>query len=474
MRSTWLALVFLVGITQAHTVSAAPKLDVVLLLDNSASMLTSDPNNLRLEAVRGFMALLQADDRLAVLAFGDRVKRISDFVAMDAQARLRLEARVLPEMTPSAAYTDLHAPLEQALQLLQGRRAGALPMVVLFTDGRMDMGDAKTDQRLIQELTGDLLPRYRDNGARIYSMAFSDGSDKGLMDSLALNTGGFSHNPKRPEDVWRAFGNLFENIKKPDRLPVKDGRFLVDASVKEFKLLAGGKSASPLLLQSPSGRNTYNLPSERGNPVMTVSNPEPGEWRIANSADDDTVMAESSMDLSSDLPDYVTVGRLPLHFKVWMGDETAQERGPALSRVTLQWWPEQEQLASNSVLLQRLGDRAVFAGQLPPLAAGTYILELNAEGAAVRHSKRLTLRVVPDSATDAAVEAVVPSSMPSPQQSMPNPPVVRRDEAQTAFLGLFRIEDQAAWATLRIVFWSNLVLCAVIGAVLISLRWRQK
>jgi hypothetical protein len=471
VRGVWLAILFLLANVGGMTACANTKLDVVLLLDNSASMLTSDPDNLRLDAVRGFMALLGEDDRLAVFTFGERVKLISDFVLMDAKTRLRLEARVVREMTPSAAYTNLHAPLAQALDQLGGRRPDAVPMAVLFTDGRMDMGDARTDERLTRELVEHVLPRYRAGGARIYGLAFSDGSDRGLLDTLALNTGGFSHIAQRPQDVWRAFGNLFENIKNPDRLPVKGGRFLVDASVKEFKLLSGSHGAGPLVLRSPSGQNTVNPPAERGNPVLTVSSPEAGEWQIADATGDDTVVAESSMDLSSDLPYSITAGRLPHDFKVWIGAETGQESRPALSRVTLQWWPEQEQLKRRSVLLHRLGDRAEFAGQLPPLTVGTYTLELNAEGDAFRRSKRLSLRVVSASTPVPAVATQLPTPRPSPAQPDRRAAAAPRAETHTAFFGLFRIEDQAAWATLRSVFWANLLLCAVVGVYLI---WRRK
>ncbi|WP_045226496.1 VWA domain-containing protein [Methyloterricola oryzae] len=472
MRGVWLAILFLLVNAWGMMACANSKLDVVLLLDNSASMLTSDPDNLRLDAVRGFMALLREDDRLAVFTFGERVKPISDFVLLDAKTRLRLEARVVQEMTPSAAYTNLHAPLAQALDQLAGRRPDAVPMVVLFTDGRMDMGDVRTDERLTRELVEHVLPRYRAGGARIYGLAFSDGSDRGLLDTLALNTGGFSHSAQRPQDVWRAFGNLFENIKKPDRLPVRDGRFLVDASVKEFKLLSGSRGAESLVLRSPSGRSTVNPPAEHGNPVLTVRSPEAGEWQISNAAGDDTVVAESSIDLATDLPDYVAAGRLPRPLKLW-----AEEEGPAgalnLSRMSLHWWPEQDPQARRVVPLQRVGSQGPFTGQMPVLGLGTYSLELDAEGPSFRRSKRISLRVVSDSTPIPAVAAQVPTPRPSLSRPEPSPPVTPREAVQTDFFGLFRIEDQAAWTTLRSIFWTNLVLCVVIGVVLIWRRWRR-
>lgn len=472
MRGSRLAILFLLANAWGVAACAKSKLDVVLLLDNSASMLTSDPDNLRLDAVRGFMALLREDDRLAVFAFGERVKPISDFVPMDAKTRLRLEARVVQEMTPSAAYTNLHAPLAQALDQLGARRPDAVPMAVLFTDGRMDMGDERTDERLTQELVEHVLPRYRAGGARIYGLAFSDGSDRGLLDTLALDTGGFSYSAQRPQDVWRAFGNLFENIKKPDRLPVRDGRFLVDASVKEFKLLSGSHGAEPVVLRSPSGRSTVNPPAERGNPVLRVSSPEAGEWQITNAVGDDTVVAESSIDLATDLPDYIAAGGLPRPLKAW-----AEEEGPAgalnLSRIFLHWWPEQDPQARRTVPLQRAGNRGLFSGQMPALGLGTYSLELEAEGPTFRRSKHMSLRVVSDSQSIPAVAAQVPTPKPLLSQPDPSPPVTPREAAQTVFFGLFRIEDQAAWSTLRIVFWANLVLCAVIGVFFIWRRWRE-
>lgn len=463
------ALVWLLACCLARPAVAAAgarPLDVVLLLDVSASMLTSDPQNHRQEAIRGFMALLNEQDRLAVLTFGDQVRRISGFVPMDAEQRLRLEAQLLPQMTAQAAYTNLLAALEQGLRELEARRAEAQVLVVLFTDGRMDMGNLEVNERLTRDLKERVLPGFRSSGARIYGVAFSEGSDQGLLEEMARHTSGFTHSARRPEDVWRAFGDLFEIMKKPDRLPVSNGRFVVDGSVREFKVLSGEHGITPVSLRSPSGKNTVNTAADSANPVVTIRNPEVGEWTIANASGSDKVVAASSLALATDLPDYVSVGRLPLAFKTWIEHEHEPDAGSTANANQMELVMTEAGNAPRRVIPLRDTGSGVFSGQLPVLPTGVYQLELEATGSDFRRSKHLTLTVVP--------AAQAPDVMPSPPPAAPSanpalPPPTPRPAS-----GMVRFDDPAAWKALKVVIWANLVVLVCAAAAFLWHRRRHE
>lgn len=444
--------------------ASRPEIDAVLLLDTSASMLTSDPFNQRKDAIRGFMALMGDQDRLAVMTFGDEVRRVSDFVNMGAEARRRLEALVLAQLTPDAAYTNLLGAVDRGLEQLQGRRAEAQAMVVLFTDGRMDMGDARLNERLTQELKQHVLPRYRGNGARIYALAFTDGSDLGLLDAIARDTGGFARIARQPEDVWRVFGELFEIIKKPDRLPVSNGRFVVDANVREFKVFSGALRAAPVSLRSPSGRKEMSVPVDNGNPVVKIRNPEVGEWTINNASGNDTVVAESTLTLRTDLPDYATASRQPIAFKAWIEHENAgagEASRPSRISLTVSGSREIATPLAVPLPLQDSEGRGEFTGRLPVLANGSYTLELDAVGRGFRRSKHLTLTVVAE-ATGVATEAPKPQAPVAAPKARPSPPPVD---------GLIRMDGQTTWKMLQILLWANLMACVLVG---VGFLWHRK
>jgi hypothetical protein len=278
MKKYIFGCMLLIGLGLAP-VFAKPDFDTVLLLDTSASMLTTDPENHRMAAIRLFISLMEEEDRLALLRFDSSAEILSDFRFLDAAAKADFKRLLETKGQANGGFTNLRDPIAKALELLRRQRPNALPLVIMLTDGKMDLGDAAVDQRLTDELRNQVLPLYQHAGIKLYCIAFSEKSDFRLLQSLALPTGGEAWNGEHAETLKRLFTSLFLAVKHPETLPVQNGRFKVGENIPE---LTAAAENGEVRLESPSGKR-YD--ADKGASVVRVQNPEAGEWSLKGDSD---------------------------------------------------------------------------------------------------------------------------------------------------------------------------------------------
>lgn len=254
--------------------SAKLKIDAVLLLDTSASMLTTDPAEKRMDAIRLFLSLLGEEDRIAAIGFDAAPRSLSDFRPLSPAHKAEIARLIHEQGQANGAYTNLRDPVQKALELLENRRPDAVPLAIMLTDGNMDLGDPELDRQYTQELRDTIVPEFAAAGIKLYCLAFSGKSDFAFLESLARPTGGAAWNSEYAEDLKHLFASLFLAVKQPETLSVRGGHFRVDAQVQE---LTGASEGGKLSLQSPSGK-LYT--AEEGEDVIKVKNPEAGEWGV--------------------------------------------------------------------------------------------------------------------------------------------------------------------------------------------------
>lgn len=122
----------------AHAQPAAQGLCMVLALDNSRSMLVSDPTGLRITAVRLWIALADIGDQIGLVRFSTQAVALTPTLvtvrdAEDAEVLLRMIRDEAPD-----GGTDIRAALETAAGLLE-RAACDARVIVLLSDGEADL-----------------------------------------------------------------------------------------------------------------------------------------------------------------------------------------------------------------------------------------------------------------------------------------------------------------------------------------------
>ncbi|NJD05013.1 MAG: VWA domain-containing protein [Methylococcaceae bacterium] len=377
-------------------VSGAPQVDALLLVDTSASMLETDPGNYRLEAVRLFVSLLDPGDRVALVGFDSKAVVFSDFLEASEANKQQLFELIDRQAVPQGSFTNLREPLAAALELSARRRQGIAPLVVLLTDGRMDTGVPEQDRRLIDESRGPLLARMVEQGLRLYGLAFSNQSDIDFLQSLARPSGGFAWTVTDPRDLGLAFSEIFQAVKQPDRLPVVNGRFEVDAGVEELRMVSRSSAGTAVTLRSPSGVRLAG--GEGGSEgLIRVTRPEQGVWTLEGGGDDAGVFIATGVSVEVTLPPVVSEGEPAATAEAWLsrdgnrldvaaagGSLTAEARLHSLASAS---GGERLELSPESL------PEGGFRLRLPALNAGAYELDLVIVGNGFRRAKSVAVNV---------------------------------------------------------------------------------
>jgi pSer/pThr/pTyr-binding forkhead associated (FHA) protein/Mg-chelatase subunit ChlD len=166
-------------------------LDVVLVLDNSGSMKQNDPGGLMPSAAADFARRLPADSSVGIVVFDQTATVGLPLTQLaDATFNVGLE-RAVGLVNYRGRLTDISGGVERGLyELRQHGRAGAHGVVVLFTDGFVDLGDAQRTRSRTDWLLSDLVAQARRDQIPIFGIAFTEQADFELIQSLAQKTGG--------------------------------------------------------------------------------------------------------------------------------------------------------------------------------------------------------------------------------------------------------------------------------------------
>lgn len=280
----------------ADTAAEKPPLDSVLMLDSSGSMKFTDPNELRKPAAKLFIQLLGKQDRTSVVSFSSQAWPITFLNQLENRQQLELALKATDKISHKGAYTNIHAALSKGLELLQNsQQLQREPIMILMSDGKIDVGNDAESAALREQIFNDLLPKLVKHNIKVYSIAFTEASDQQLMQQIADITNGRYALAASDDVLHKVFSKIFEQTKQPNMLPLHENRFVVDQSISEVTIIANKvNQKSAIELKSPDGTN-YSASQHSANinwfvsssfDMITVQKPQVGEWAILFSDDD--------------------------------------------------------------------------------------------------------------------------------------------------------------------------------------------
>lgn len=263
--------------------------DAVLVMDSSGSMAKNDPDKLRVPAAKLFMSLLGERDRIGLISFSDNGYPVLHLTSPGAETNARILASA-DKVSSRGVYTNLHAALEKGIAMLDKEgQTGQEKMLVLMSDGRMDVGNTDEDWALTGKIREELLQQARDKGIKVYTIAFTEASDVELLQEVARETDALFKLARSDKDLHEVFSAIFESAKKPDMLPIDGGEFVVDGSIEEVTIVASKERADVRIsLQAPdestltsddAGEKLKWFLSDHFD-MITLHNPQPGTWKL--------------------------------------------------------------------------------------------------------------------------------------------------------------------------------------------------
>lgn len=324
-RAWSLSWVFCCGLTLAgqvvaEPVTTTPVTDLRVLVDVSGSMKQNDPHNLRAPALRLLVDLLPEGARSGVWTFGRYVNMQVPLGTVTPVWKRRALAEA-NRIHSRGQFTNIGEALERGTAGWSKPDPRYRRHVVLLTDGMVDIGKSAAKNRTeTQRILKQLLPRLKQAGVHIHTVALSPNADRRLLRTLALETDGGFEQVDSASELERVFLRLFEKAVPVEALPLKNNRFMVDAKVADMTVLAfrqPGKKRVRLI--APDGStygDGYTAPGmiwrhEDGYDMITVNKPAPGEWTLEAALDpDNRVMVATNLSLSVEpLPNHALLGQ---------------------------------------------------------------------------------------------------------------------------------------------------------------------
>ena len=270
-----------------------PHPDVRVLIDVSGSMKQNDPHNLRKPALDLLLQLFPKDAKAGVWTFGESVAVLAPL--QDVSESWRGAARKKSsQVTSDQLYTNIPAALDKATADIRQSTPGYRTSVILLTDGMVDISKSETENAAArQRLLGEILPRLKQAGVVVQTIALSKSADRELMERIAADTGGLSATAESAEELNRIFLQALDAAAPAEQVPLAGNKFLVDSSIDELTTLVFNKSAKPVELISPENKR-YSAASHgddmkwfqgQGFELITVSKPFEGEWQVVAEVD---------------------------------------------------------------------------------------------------------------------------------------------------------------------------------------------
>lgn len=307
------------GLLAPAWAKAPEKNDVRVLIDISGSMRTNDPQNLRRPALRMLVGLMQPGTRAGVWTFAKWSNPLVPMAEVDKAWKKKAMA-ASEQITSPGMFTHVERVLEEATKDWEGSPTTHNRHLVLLTDGMVDVSKTPGESEASrQRIIDKLLPRLKELGVRVHTIALSERADHELMKELSSATGGWYEQVESADTLQRVFLKMFEQVGKPDSVPLNGNKFTVDSSVREATVLLFRKpgSEAPVLL-SPTGEKftDSDIPAgvawyrDEGYDLITLSSPVKGEWSLQADLDpDNRVMIVTALKLeTSEIPAHIAVG----------------------------------------------------------------------------------------------------------------------------------------------------------------------
>ncbi len=305
--------------------------DVRVLIDISGSMKNNDPRNLRRPALRLLVGLLPQKTRAGVWTFGQYVNMQVPLGQVDNGWKKRAREGA-SQIHSRGLYTNIGEALKRASADWEGLNNRYQRHMILLTDGMVDISKNQAkNQSERRRIIEQQLPDLEKLGVKIHTIALSENADHELMKLLAESSSGWYEQVADAEQLQRIFLRIFEKVGKPNLLPLRDNRFVVDKSVQEVTLLVfRSADASPSQVVTPEGKTfgsenappNVNWHRDDGYDLLTIQEPAAGEWLIKAAVDPDNrvmVVSDLKMEMGT-LPNLLVRG-VPLVTEVEFTNE---------------------------------------------------------------------------------------------------------------------------------------------------------
>lgn len=456
--------------------------DAVVILDSSGSMKKSDPHSLRKPAAKLFISLLNEEDRASIMSFSDNGYPITYLNTLDNDKNIQLTLDATDKVSTKGVYTNIHAAIERAYKILSESKSDRDPIIILLSDGKMDVGNDEKSQALSAQLIDETVPKLIDSNIKVYSIAFTENSDQELLTVLSESTQGFCKVAANDEELHLAFTSIFEQSKKPDMLPLTENTFLADESIQEITIVANKATPeSKIFLQDPDNKK-FDAATKDKNikwfisdsfDMITIKKPLDGEWKILFSDNDNKAYIITDMKMKSNF-DFINendIQKLQVHAWLEKEDSTVTEVtliDALQAKIELLSPTDQTTSAPMGLALNDENLQGVFISNYTPKENGTYFATITLKSETFERQKTFSFA---STFTPPPIEEKEPVTEPIAAPEETTPAII--EQPKETGIEIEEEEDDTLQSILIFVI-SN-ILIAIIGlAIFLILKLKKE
>ncbi|MCL2263159.1 MAG: VWA domain-containing protein, partial [Defluviitaleaceae bacterium] len=242
--SVLLAILFAYAPAQVFATTHTDGIDAILIIDTSGSMRTADPERITLEAASLFMDMMETrNSRIGIVGFSGSLHSVMPLTPIsDPSTRDRIRQTISGFVYHG--WTDIGLAMRAAAEmLLDDPRPENSPMILLFTDGRIDLPDNWTNNRTIEASYADAWWAVDAVGdfAAIYTIGLNhdDGLNEEFLHEIAERTNAKSYIANEADVLPQIFNEIFASH--------------IRSSITEIAtIIADGETYSEVLIPIPS------------------------------------------------------------------------------------------------------------------------------------------------------------------------------------------------------------------------------
>ncbi len=384
--------------------------DVVLVMDESGSMVKADRERIAIEGAKMFIDMEKVSGiNVALVEFSNQIAS-TDLIGMGQQQNKEYMKSMLDSVQyGSTAHTDTGAGLLEAISILDGAKNDNNKAIILFTDGKTDI-DVGTPGRTTEDSLKDVdlaVAQAVEKKYTIYCIGLNaDGSvDEAELGKMAISTGGQYHIAMDVNELPDFFNQIFADIDDSEWKPIDE--FDADGDYRDvhFSIDNGNVMEANIVILSSQQVEDVTLIDNQGDQVDLDSNdkaiftnssryslvkliyPEMGDWSISvKGVSGDHIKIgliynyDVSLMVEADKTSVVCGGDINLKAYLASGGQTMEDSG---FYGNMTGYYSAKNLASGEVVrgelaLNEEGNR--FVGIFTPSEAASYHMLVHLEG----------------------------------------------------------------------------------------------
>lgn len=276
------------------------ELDLIMVLDQSGSMKTNDPNGMMKEAANMLTAMMPAKTgRVGVISFNreqTEVVGLTDVSEADAVEKITNAINGIEYK----GDTDIGNAVADAVEMFD-KDDGRVHAILVLSDGRNDFGIDKNAEQASDERLYDALVDAQNQNCQIYCLGFgeemsnTDDTPYQKLAGIATDADKISTETD-PANIHEFFIRMLADLTGGIPNPVTNGEILVEPNVKEANIYLSSPSdfsAVSIELKNPDGNtialeNSDSLRFYRSDysAVIKLFNPDPGTYNVEVSSAD--------------------------------------------------------------------------------------------------------------------------------------------------------------------------------------------